>query len=176
VLAVAVGAFLVPATAVWAALGAAASSIGAPRTFLWLTFAYAVCYALAEGLSTRVRSPSSSWQVPFKWLKDRSQAKRIAIWGAMLGPGLLTRNPFAGMWVIPLLLGATGSALSGALAGATCGGLHGAARLAGIIRVQREAQGPGCESALVVLRTLRWRAVDAIALACLSGALGAYLI
>ena len=50
--------------------------------------------------------PGRGWQVPQTMLIDASPRRRLAVWGALLGPGLLTRNPFAGFGLLPFAVAA----------------------------------------------------------------------
>ncbi len=78
---------------------------------------YAVTYGLAETMRLPLRAPESRWQVPSTWVAGRTSQKRAVVWGVMLGPGVLTRNPYAGMWLVPLLLAVIASPALGAIAG-----------------------------------------------------------
>jgi hypothetical protein len=94
---------------------------------------YALCFGVAQTLQTRLRAPSSAWQVPQEWVRYRPRRQQIAVWGLTLGPGLITRNPYASMWLLPGFLALTGSVQAGLVAGALIGASHGAARALGVI-------------------------------------------
>jgi len=81
---------------------------------------YGAIYALVDNHLIRLRNPTLTWQVPAAWLHGRPMWKKTIIWGWWLGPGIFTRNPFPGMWTLPLWLASLhgGSAvLAGALSG-----------------------------------------------------------
>lgn len=92
---------------------------------------------------------------------------RATVWGAILGPGLMTRNPLAAMWFIPLLLLQTGAASRGLLAGAVAGALHGGSRALGVIRQIRA--GTDYDYYESTVRLLRWRLLDGLLLLALAG-------
>ncbi len=52
----------------------------------------------------RRRLPGSNWAVPSRWIAGRGNLGRTLIWGLTLGPGLMTRNSYAGMLLLPVLL------------------------------------------------------------------------
>jgi hypothetical protein len=129
---------------------------------------YAVGFGVAESFGLMIPSPSTNWQVPAGWVVRQPLAVRIAIWGAFLGPGLVTRNPYAGMWVAPLMLASTGSAKASIAAGALAGALHGLARGIGVIRNMRRQQC--CENfAWLTLSFMRRRFVDGLVLLLVAG-------
>jgi hypothetical protein len=69
-----------------------------------LALLYALFFGGLETLGLTFRAPSLAWQVPAHWIKGKSISIQAIIWGALLGPGLVTRNPYAGIWILPLLL------------------------------------------------------------------------
>jgi hypothetical protein len=86
---------------------------------------FAMVFGAAEVLMLPMRSPGLNWQVPARWVRSRHRA---LIWAVFLGPGCLTRNPYAGMWAWPLCFAIAGSSGSVVLFGALGGALHGASR------------------------------------------------
>ncbi len=61
-------------------------------------------FGLCEVLRIPFRQLGLSWQVPGSWVTGRTAVTQTIIWGACLGPGLMTKNPYAGTWMLPLLL------------------------------------------------------------------------
>jgi hypothetical protein len=84
-----------------------------------------------------IRAPTLRWQVPSQWFGGRSPIAQMIIWGTSLGPGIVTRNPYAGMWLVPFMLASVGGAEVGAAVGAIAGASHGLARAAGVLRNSR---------------------------------------
>lgn len=121
-----------PGAAAWALLGwlLSLSSVGV-RWRLWPLLAYAVVFGMAEVLEVPLRVPGRRWQVPSTWIQ-RGRWSQAATWGALLGPGLLTINPFASMWLLPLTLYSLGRPILGAGVGAAAGAVHGLARARGV--------------------------------------------
>ncbi|MDQ3915674.1 MAG: hypothetical protein M3323_10160 [Actinomycetota bacterium] len=120
---------------------------------------YALLYGAIETLSLPVPVPGSHWQVPSHWVRGRAPRRAIAIWGAILGPGLWTRNPYAGIWMVALVLAASAGPAAGALAGAAAGGAHGAVRAAGVVAELNRGDAGGVPERLIA-RQYRWRYVD----------------
>jgi hypothetical protein len=157
--------------AVWAAVGAGLGSLGRSRGAVAVAVVYALVYGLAETLRVPVRVPSLRWQVPATWVRDRTSRLKVVIWGALLGPGLLTRNPYAGMWLVPLALALVGDARAGALWGLAAGAAHGIARAFGLRSNIRAGRGRANLS--LVIDQLRWKLVDGVALLVAAGVLAA---
>jgi hypothetical protein len=86
-----------------------------------------------------------------------------------LGPGVLTRNPYASMWLVPLLLGAAGSVWLGLAFGAVAGAAHGASRAFGVLLVQHGLTK--WSSQVFALAYFRWKVVDRLFLAFAGGSL-----
>jgi hypothetical protein len=118
----------------------------------------------------RVRLPNLKWQVPARWIANAKPSRQILIWGALLGPGLVTSNPFATMWLVPIVLCLTGSTILGAEVGLIAGAVHGFARAAGILIAMRNPQC-SLRPELLPLLTMRWRVIDGLALLFSAGAL-----
>jgi hypothetical protein len=136
---------------------------------LVVAIAYAARYGLAEALRLRVAPPGLSWQVPSAWVRGRSPAVQLAVWGALLGPGIATRNLFAGMWLVPLALALVDGTGQGLLVGALAGFAHGAGRAWGILQNVRMADG--CATPAMVAAPYRWRLIDGLALLAAAGLL-----
>jgi hypothetical protein len=132
-----------------------------------LTIGYAALYGLGELFAPRPRVPGTSWQVPRDWVRQKRLSARAWVWGATLGPGLMTRNPLAGMWLLPLFLLQTGGAMAGLVAGAAAGALHGAGRAVGVIRQIRA--GEHYDYYESTARMFRWRYLDGMLLLAVVG-------
>jgi hypothetical protein len=85
----------------------------------------------------------------------------VLVWGALLGPGLVTRNPYGSIWMLVLLLASIEDALAAAVVGAVVGLLQGGARALGVVRMTWVGQPPYLA---LVLKELRWRVVDGVGL------------
>ncbi len=93
------------------------------------------------------------------------------VWGAALGPGVLTVNPFAGMWLLPLLLLSSGPWKVAVAMGALAGSIHGAVRSIGVIRnVCTECPEDRLDD-LLVRMPMRWRWFDGLGLLAAAGVL-----
>lgn len=127
-------AFVLPAVVSWAFIGFLIQF--APtmqRVLLVSALGYGLAYGTVEALGIWRPSPGLQWQVPARWLRRRSQGIRWVVWGLTLGPGFLTRNPYASFWLlIPL-----GSLYGHWLLWTAMGATHGAARAIGIVHNMR---------------------------------------
>ena len=157
-----VAAHAIPAALVWAVIAAAAVPLPDGIATI-LALVYALAHGLSETLGLPLRAPGIGWEVPAAWLKGRGRAGRILVWGATLGPGLVTRNPYAGMWFLPLLLATTAADLfSAAAAGALVGLAHGTARAIGILANHRSE---GCDLPWrMAVTQMRFRLADGLGL------------
>ena len=123
-------AFSVPAAVVWVAVAIGMSVLaGIWWVLALMTLAYSLFYGVIAIRGDAFMPPQFRWQVPARWIASSGLARRIVIWGSMLGPGFMTRNPYAGFWVLLLPLAAGQSLTVAACLGAT----HGAARGLGIL-------------------------------------------
>jgi hypothetical protein len=137
---------------------------------------YGCVYGAAESFGvSRPQAPGRSWQVPQDFMIGASSRRRALVWGSILGPGFLTRNPYAGFGILPLLVAGIGPA-AGAAAGRLAVGLtaavmigiaHGAGRAVALLR---DVSRPQDDPFVLLLRTLRWRALDGLALLAIAGA------
>jgi hypothetical protein len=167
------GAYLVPGAAAWAlaglALGVAAVAIP------WLATAavvasvvYGSAYGAAEvGGSPWPAAPGRRWQVPQDFLIGASPRRRVLVWGSILGPGFLTRNPYAGFAILPLLVVTANSIPAAIVIAALVGVAHGAGRAGALLR---DSSRPQDEPFELLLSLLRWRVVDGLALLTVAGA------
>lgn len=116
----------------------------------------------------RPAPPGVPWQVPSPWVTGVSRWRRVLTWGALLGPGFATRNPYAGFGVLPLGVAAVGSVRSGVAVAVGIGIAHGGGRAVALLRdVRRVTTADYLQS---VLRSLYWRTFDGFALLMVSGA------
>ena len=166
---VVVTAYAVPAVAVWAALGAILGVLPLARLALVLTAAYAACYGLVEvtdrlGGRIRLRPPGTRWQVPQEMVTGVSRRRRILVWGSVLGPGFMTRNPYAGFGLLPIAVAAAGSVRSAAALAAAAGLAHGTARALALLRDARPGRAAAPDPMRLLLTSMRWRLVDGVVL------------
>ena len=129
---------------------------------------YGCGYGAAEVFGLRwPGAPGRRWQVPQDLLIGASGPRRLAIWGGILGPGFLTRNPYAGFGMLVLLAAAVGSLPAAIVVAAMIGMAHAAGRAVALLRDSTTAQ---LEPFALLLRSLRWRVLDGIALLVVAGA------
>lgn len=166
-------AYTLPAAIVWSSLGFALGATGGSTPAALAALAYAAFWGWVELSRISIQPPGLNGGVKSTWVVNRHPAAQLAIWGAALGPGLVTYNPYAGMWLIPLLLALTGDPATGLAVGALVGLAHGLGRAAGVAHNIRDIRR-ACEGAS--MRALeaapRWRLVDGAVLlgvaACLA--------
>jgi len=183
-----IAAYAVPAAALWAVIGLALGSLPVAPIALAAAAVYGLCYGAAEITGRPIlRSPGTGWQVPQTMLLGAPPARRVLVWGALLGPGFATRNPYAGFGVLPLAVAAAGvgGPVAGLAAGAAVGAAHGTARAVALLRDVRELNelrdrgarpaavvGGGVLTAItpvpthldLLLKTVRWRRFDGVVL------------
>jgi hypothetical protein len=162
-------AYVLPAVAVWTVVGVAlmALTMVLPLAGIALVLAaiYGCCYGVTElaGLG-RFAVPGRRWQVPQSMLIDASPWRRVMVWGAILGPGFATRNPYAGFGLLPIAVAAMAASRPAAAVGlaAAIGLAHGGARAAVLLRdITRPASQPDAAGQLdLLLRTVYWRRLD----------------
>jgi hypothetical protein len=137
-------AYAVPALVAWALLGLGLGTAGAALpAFRGVALAAVAGYASYFGaleLSGRrgLPPPGRGWQVPQTMLIEASPRRRLLVWGALLGPGFATRNPFAGFGLLPLAVAAMPGPAPAVALGAAAGLAHGAARAVALLRDVRE--------------------------------------
>jgi hypothetical protein len=135
---------------------------------------YAVVFGTCEVLRIPFRQLGLTWQVPAQWLRGRSATIRTLIWGACLGPGFVTRNPYAGMWVLPLLVALAPNWMAAMLLGIAIGLAHGSSRAVGILRNLSRLEEV-C-APVMILKQMRWRFFDGSVLLLLAGSLAFYSV
>jgi hypothetical protein len=159
---------------VWAVLGAVLGALPLARPALVLTAGYAACYGLVEvtdrlGGRLRLRPPGTSWQVPQGMVTGVSRRRRILVWGSMLGPGFMTRNPYAGFGLLPIAVAAAGNVRAAVTLASATGLAHGTARALALLRDARPGRAAPDPMALV-LTSMRWRTVDGLVLLVIAAA------
>lgn len=164
-------AYLVPAVAFWTVIGVALMALAAALPLagvaLVLAAIYGCCYGAAEiaGLG-RLAVPGRRWQVPQTMMIDASPWRRVLVWGAVLGPGFATRNPYAGFGLLPIAVVAMAASRPGAavLLAAVIGLAHGGARAVALLRDisggQPESPADAAGHLDLLLRTVYWRRLD----------------
>ncbi len=170
-------AYAVPAAAVWAGLGLVLGALPVAAGALVVAVVYGFGYGVIEASGrARPRAPGSNWQVPQRVLIGAGTGRRVLIWGFALGPGFLTRNPYAGFGMIVVLVGCAGRPLAGLLAGAGAGVAHGFGRALALLRDGRVRDGRvrdgrvrAAEPFELLLTSVRWRMVDGYALLVVAG-------
>jgi hypothetical protein len=178
-------AYALPATVAWLLIGLALTALltallaALPLTGATLTgtalavvAGYGGYYGITELTGLRgLVAPGRRWQVPQTMMIGASPRRRLLVWGAILGPGLLTRNPYAGFGLLVLVVAAmhAGGAAAALAAAGAIGLAHGAARAAALLRDVGEHQAEPAGSAAtaqlgLLLKTVYWRRCDGVAL------------
>jgi hypothetical protein len=161
-------AYVFPAGAMWAVIGMLLAALHVATAALVVAAVYGAGYGAIEltGLAWP-RPPGRGWQVPQEVLIGASPRRRVLVWGAILGPGFLTRNPYAGFGMLVALVACAGSLSAGAWLAAAVGVAHGCGRGAALLR---DARTRLTEPFALVLRSMRWRMLDGVALLAVAGA------
>ena len=171
-------AYIFPAALVWGGLAALFWLLGhVPLLVPLLALAYTLWFGAHEALGLPQQVPSLAWQVPSGWINRRSPILQALTWGTMLGPGLVTRNPYAGMWLLPLLLALNTNLLMAILVGLAIGAAHGGARALGVLSNREQMDDDMDYAYLSILGAqLRWLYLDGLLLLLAAGALAAYTL
>lgn len=161
-------AYVFPAVVSWLALGAGLAALPLTGVALVVAVVYGCYYGGAELAGRRgLAVPGRRWQVPQSMMINASPRRRVLVWGAMLGPGFLTQNPYAGFGLLPVAVAAMRAAGTGtclALA-AVIGLAHGTGRAAALLRdVRRGAPANAADQLDVLLKTVYWRRFDGLVL------------
>jgi len=158
----------------WLALGLCLAALPLTGVALVAAIAYGCYYGGSELAGRRgLAVPGRRWQVPQSMMINASPRRRILVWGAILGPGFLTQNPYAGFGMLPVAVAAMRTVGQGAcLALAAAIGLaHGVARGAALLRdVRRGGPASASDQLDVLLKTVYWRRVDGAALLAVAAA------
>ena len=159
-------AYIFPAALVWGGLAALFWLLGhVPLLVPLLALAYTLWFGAHEALGLPQQVPSLAWQMPSGWINRRSPILQALTWGTMLGPGLVTRNPYAGMWLLPLLLALNTNLLMAILVGLAIGAAHGGARALGVLSNREQMDDDMDYAYLSILGAqLRWLYLDGLLL------------
>lgn len=141
---------------------------------LLVTCCYAAVFGTCEVLGIPFRQLGLAWQVPNQWLHGRSSIMQTLIWGVCLGPGFITRNPYAGIWVLPLLLILTPNWMTAMMLGIAVGFAHGCGRAIGVLKNQCKLEET-C-SPMMIVKQMRWKFLDGCALLIIAGGLTVYIL
>jgi hypothetical protein len=151
------------------------ASIGSQIGLAVFALVYALAYGVIESQSLLVSPPSLSWQVPATWVRrELGLGVQTVVWGFSLGPGILTRNAYASIWLVPAMLAFTGSGRAALAVGALAGTAHGVGRATGVLR-NMTVRGPTSHVA-VLGNYAAWRSLDGVALFASAGILAGGLI
>lgn len=154
-------AYIIPAVVVWSILAIVVHPLThVPQAMLLVAWMYAFVFGLLEALALPFRPVSLAWQVPAQWLQGRSALAQTLIWGIALGPGLVTRNPYASIWLLPVLLTLNHNFLTNVGIGVVIGIAHGGARAFGVLSTRRNLDACG----LRILAQWHWRVTDGLLL------------
>jgi hypothetical protein len=171
---VVITAYVVPAVAAWTVLGIMLGALPLARPALVATAGYAAAYGLIEvtdrlGGRLRLPPPGTRWQVPQAMVIDVSRWRRTLVWGSILGPGFMTRNPYAGFGLLPIAVATAGGVRPAAALGAVIGLAHAAGRALALLRDARPRRAAAPDPMALVLTSMRWRTVDGLALLVIAG-------
>lgn len=134
-----------------------------------LIVAYGTYYGLVEATGQRgLPPPGRTWQVPAEWVRAIPNWRRTLVWGSLLGPGFATRNPYAGFALLPLVVASIGNVWIGIWLAATLGFLHSTGRALALLRDMRDIASADYMQS--VMRSMRWRTFDGLALLAITGA------
>ncbi|HZU69431.1 MAG TPA: hypothetical protein VFA09_19295 [Ktedonobacteraceae bacterium] len=172
-----IAAYAVPAAIAWGIFALVFRLLAAiPLLLPLLALAYALWFGLNELLEFSPIRLSLAWQVPSSWVKHRPAPVQALIWGTSLGPGLITRNPYAGIWLLPFLIVLGRDPVMTLITGLLVGAVHGGARAIGVLR-NRSCMRDDIDAYLKIMgQQQRWQYLDGLALLLAAGALGAYAI
>jgi hypothetical protein len=152
-------AYALPAVVAWAVLGGCLGALPLTGPALVLTAIYAACYGLTEVTGKpSLRPPGRKWQVPQTMVMGVSDRRRILVWGSILGPGFLTRNPYAGFGLLPIAVATASGVRAAVILAAAIGLAHGSGRALALLRDARPA-APSDPMRLVLV-SMYWRTFD----------------
>jgi hypothetical protein len=112
-------------------------------------------------------APGSNWQIPQRFVIGVPRARRVLVWGSILGPGFATRNAFAGFALLPIAIATVGNVAAGVGLGAAIGFAHGAGRATALVRDARQAAT--IDYLELTLKKMRWRMIDGYLLMLIAG-------
>ena len=171
------GAYAVPAALVWGVVALILNLAPLGNVSLALLVVYGGTFGVIETREVAIWAPASSWQIPSSFVIGVSRRRKLLVWGSILGPGFVTRNPYAGFTVLPLAVGAMGSPGYGVALGVAVGTAHGAARAIAAARDGQLIIDDVQYSQLnAVIRKMRWRVLDGLVLLLIVGLAAAALV
>ncbi len=152
----------------WLLLGACLTALPLSGAALVAAAVYAGYYGITEAAALPgLAPPGRAWQVPQRLIAGMPARRRALIWGVLLGPGLATRNPYAGFWLLPLAVAAMLRPAVGLALGAAIGLAHGTARALALLADLGAARGrpgagrPAADGHVdLLLKTVYWRRLD----------------
>jgi hypothetical protein len=160
-------AYVLPAVALWLLIGAVTSVLPLSGPAVVLAAGYALVYGGTEAAGRLwPAAPGRTWQVPQPMVIGASPRRRLLVWGSILGPGFLTRNPYAGFGLLPLAVAAAGS--GGLVLAGAVGAAHGSGRALALLHANRS--GPADDPMRLLLRSAAWRMTDGLILLVVAGA------
>jgi hypothetical protein len=160
--------YALPAAAIWALLGLALGALPIASAAIVVAAVYGCGYGVVEASGmARPAAPGRRWQVPQEKMLGLSGGRRVVLWGAILGPGLLTRNPYAGFGMLVVLAATIGTLPTAVWVAALIGAAHASGRAFAVLRDSARQQA---EPFALLLRSLRWRVLDGLALLSVAGA------
>jgi hypothetical protein len=154
-------AYSLPAGVIWGILAVLVHPLTSlAQIMMIIAWMYAFTFGVLEAFALPFRPPSLAWQVPAHWLQGRTTWAQNLIWGMALGPGLITRNPYAGMWLLPIFLTFNHNVLTDIGIGILIGLAHAGMRVFGIFSARRHLDACGSH----ILTQWRWRVGDGLLL------------
>lgn len=167
-------AYAFPAVVSWLALGLCLAVLPLTGVALVAAVVYGCYYGGFELAGRRgLAVPGRRWQVPQTMMINASPRRRILVWGAILGPGFVTQNPYAGFGLLPIAVAAMRAAGTWAclVLAAAIGLAHGIARAAALLRdVKRGGPVSAAGQLDVLLKIVYWRRFDGVALLAVAAA------
>lgn len=160
-----ISAYLLPAVVIWATFGLIVNALPIRSGALAIVAAYCFLYGSAEFIGKTLRSPGRRWQVPQNLVIDTSWRRRLLVWGAILGPGFMTRNPYAGFGASVLVVATAGGITRGVIMAGATGAAHSTARALAMLRDAKRPTAGYLESAI---RAAQWKRRDGLALLTLA--------
>lgn len=100
---------------------------------------------------------------------------QTVIWGACLGPGVITRNLYAGMWLLPFLILLNNNLFTAIIIGMAIGVAHGSTRALGVLHNRKQME-KNCTHLLILGTQLHWKYIDGLVLLLAAGTLIAYIL
>jgi hypothetical protein len=174
--------YLMPAAAIWSLLGLLLNLAPLKIVAVVSVAVYSALYGVVEAVgSSWLRTPSTIWQVPSSWVRSRASWHRVLVWGSVLGPGFATVNPYAGFWLLLLIVASIGNVVLGVTSAVVIGGSHAVGRAAALVRDIRQSRQVASatepidlsnaifEYKRAIVKATYWRALDGYAMLTIFG-------